>query len=159
MPVNVGAVRVPQNGGRVMVTAYGTTAGGAFDSGVQFMDAMDYPRIHFQLLGTFTGMSAQFFGCSDPLLYQFYLANIGTWQGAQLGATAGIPQPVTVPPATSWYQLGAPSDQSGTTGPVNPLTAAQQYLETRQPWLAVRCVVTAAALSTGTCVAVGQATV
>lgn len=151
MPVNVGAVRVPQFGGRVM--AVNATAGSAIDSGVQFLDANGYPRFAFQLLGTFTGMSATFFGTFDPALYAFYLANIGTWQGQALGAGGGG---ILVPPATSWFQLPAPSEQGGAGTVSNPLTTAGTVLEIRVPVMAVRVVITAAA-ATGTCTAVGVA--
>ena len=154
MPVNVGAVRVPQFGGRVLISAPGSTGGGTYDSGLQFMDAMGYPRISFQLLGTFTGMTATFYGTMDPLVYQFYVANQGAWIGAQNAATLNG---VTLPGATSWYTLGAPADQSGGGYASNPLTLASTYMESKQPWLAIRCVIAAAANSTGQCTAVGMA--
>ena len=144
MPVNVGAVRVPQNGGRVLAVAAGASQ--SIDSGVQMMDAMGYPRFAFQLLGTFTNFSVQFFGTNDPALYAYYLAHIGTWQGS----TVAIP-------ATSWFPLTAPSEQSGTGAVQNPMTAAGQLLETRTPVMAVRCVITSTAGGTGTCTAIGVA--
>lgn len=157
MPVNVGAVRVPQSGGRVLLSAAGNAGGTTYDSGLQFMDAMGYPTFNFQLLGTFTGMSAQVFGTFDPLAYTYYSApefarvfgyNVPyvPWQGN-----------VNAVPALSWFPLIAPSDQSGAGYSMNPLTAAGQVLECRQKPLAVRVVVTAAANSTGQCQVIGMA--
>lgn len=144
MPVNVGAVRVPQNGGRVLAVAAGASQ--SVDSGVQMMDAMMYPVFAFQLLGTFTNMSVQFFGTFDPALYAYYLANIGTWQGAQSAI-----------PATSWFPLLATTSSSA--GPIspNPLTTAGQLLETKGSFLAVRCVITSTSAGTGICTVIGMA--
>lgn len=144
MPVNIGAVRVPQNGGRVLVAATGLSQN--VDSGVQMMDAMGYSRFVFQLLGTFTGFTATFYGTNDPALYAYYLANIGTWQGS-----------TTAIPTTSWFTLPAPAEQTGTGTSVNPLTSAGQLLEVRTPIMAVRCVLTSSGTGTGTCTAIGTA--
>jgi hypothetical protein len=157
MPVNIGAVRVPQNGGRVLVSAAGNAGGFTLDSGLQMLDAMGYSTFEFQLLGTFTGMSVTVYGTYDPLAYTYsnqpefarifgYNTPYVPWQGL-----------VGVIPSTSWFPLIAPSDQSGAGYSSNPLTAAGQILECKQKPLAVRAVVTAAAFSTGQCSVIGSA--
>jgi hypothetical protein len=140
-----------------MLSAAGNAGGAAYDSGLQFMDAMGFPTFDFQLLGVFTGMSAQFYGTYDPLAFTFYSApefarvfGYNTpyvpWQGNTIAV-----------PVLSWFPLIAPSDQSGAGYSLNPLTAVGQVLECKQKPLAVRCVVTAAANSTGTCRVIGMA--
>jgi hypothetical protein len=121
------------------------------------MDAMGFPAFNFQLLGTFTGMSAQFYGTVDPLAFTYY-------SQPAFAAAFGYNTPYTpwqgltgVIPATSWFPLLAPSDQSGAGYSMNPLTASGQVLEVKQKPLAIRCVITAATGSTGTCTAIGMA--
>ena len=122
------------------------------------MDAMGYSRCEFSLLGTFTNMSAQFYGTNDPLAYHWYSAPSFASHFGWNVPYPGWQGNTTALPATSWFALGSPSDQSGGGGySTNPLTAAGQFLEVKQTWLAIRCVITAAANSTGTCQAVGTA--
>lgn len=140
MASGAGLNRVGQRGGVLLlanidstVVAYTTPQTGygvimSNDSGAQMLEAIGFTKWTFQLIG---GGNPQvtLFGTVDPAVYE-------TGRGS------------TVCPATSWFQLPAPSEQSGTGGVSNPLGVNGVILLTCSlPLVAVRAVLTTAASS------------
>jgi hypothetical protein len=121
------------------------------DSGVFGCAAMAFTKWAFQLLGNTAGISVSLYGTLDYNAYLVYTANSGVegyTTGSQYLAGTVIRAPVSVP-ASSWFLLPGPSEQSGTGSIANPLTGAVPVFTCSLPLVAVRAVVTASAGPSG----------
>lgn len=122
------------------LAGYGTI--GLNDSGMALNEAMNFTKWSASLLGGGTGMTVTLYGTTDPRAD-------AAWRQAM---NPGLyPSPVTVP-ASSWFVLPGPSEQSGTGSIANPMvntansTAFFQY---SGALMAIRAVLTASASASG----------
>ena len=122
------------------LTGYGTK--GINDSGMALNDAMDFSKWTFSGVGGGTGYTVSLYGTNDPVAYAAWKQSINP--GAYPGG------PVTLP-ASSWFLLPGPSEQSGTGAIANPLVAGSSNLfQYSGVLLAVRAVLTAVGTISGT---------
>lgn len=120
------------------LSGYGTiNALGGNDSGGFGCAAMGFTKWVFQLLGNTANISVTIYGTEDPAAYSAFTTNSG-----QDGWSSPCP-------ASSWFALPGPSEQSGTGAIANPLTSTTPLLVVSLPLVAVRAVVTAASAPTG----------
>lgn len=117
-------------------------ASGSVDSGPIAVEAIGFSKWAFQLCQEgatpLVGYSAQIYGTIHPAAYR-------AWQAKIQGLAT-----VTVP-ASAWFPLPAPSEQSGTGTSTNPITATGVVLPYNlSPLVAVRCVLTTNASGAGT---------
>lgn len=125
------------------LTSYGTL--GVNDSGMVLNEAMNFSRWTFSLLGGGTGYSVSCYGTIDPVAYGIWRQSFNPGQ-----AIPGVPGSAKNSlPATSWFLLPGPSEQTGTGGIANPLTGTSPLLTVSLPLLAVRVVLTGSATPVG----------
>lgn len=122
-------------------------ASGSVDSGPIGVEAIGFSKWGFQLIQygstALTGYSATIYGTLDPIAYR-------AWQAAIQGLAA-----VTVP-ATSWFILPSPAEQTGAGVSTNPITQTGVVLPYNlSPLVAVRCVLTTDGTGAGTANVVG----
>jgi hypothetical protein len=153
--------------------AYGSNSGAPFsqvqngifnaatigtDSGVQMLSAVGFTKWTFCLVGpgVIAAGTAAFniaiYGTTDPTLLGQSYATAATLIGTQ-GHDPNFQASLTIIPATSWFLLPAPSEQSGTGLVSNPLTTAAagpSILSVSMPLVAVRAVLVGPAPTTGT---------
>lgn len=108
---------------------YGTV--GTNDSG-GYVGAIGMTKWIFQKIGAGTGYTVTLLGTINPAAYQAY-TNGG----------AGDPIGTSAIPASDWFVLPGPSEQSGTGIIANPLTDTTPILTVSMPLVAVRAVLTA----------------
>ena len=128
------------------LTSYGTiwTA----DTGICMADANCYTKWTFQPIiltaGTLTAFGITVYGTiSSNAWNQFQLNQIQNNNANFLMAPTFIP-------ATNWFVIPGPSEQSGTGLIANPLSLIGQSLSYSGPLTAVRCVLTTAVAGTAT---------
>lgn len=124
-------------------SAYGTT--GVNDTGPipVLGEARDFTKWTFSLIGAGTGYSLSVYGTVDPVAY-------ATWKNAlnpnlYLNVTN---KPST--PASSWFLLPAPAEQTGTGSVANPMTDTNPLLQFSGALVGVRIVLTASVSASGT---------
>lgn len=123
-------------------TAYGTT--GVNDTGPipVLAEARDFTKWTFSLLGSGSGYSFTIYGTLDPLAY-------AAWKN-EMNPNLYINSAVKPsPPASSWFILPAPSEQSGTGSVANPLTDTAPLLQYSGTLVGVRVVLTGSATPAG----------
>jgi hypothetical protein len=107
-------------------------------------EAIGFTKFTFQAIGGVTGYTITFYGTIDPA-----------------ARPNGIPlaKGSTAVPASSWFVLPGPSEQSGTGGINNPIntTTGNNLLTCSLPLVAVRAVITAVSTPTGSGAVIGFA--
>jgi len=135
MASGAGLNRVGFHGGKPVLTCSGD---GTYDSGIVMSEAMAFSKWVFQIIPTQSaapsGWSVTCYGTIDPKaneLWEQYFE--GGW---------GTTSPLTLLPATSWFQIVSQSTETSGDTAVwsNPLTASGQHLYTPVPFVAVRVV-------------------
>ena len=128
-PTNIAVVSSP-------MTAYGTI--GVNDSGQLLTEARDFTKWTISKIGAGTGYSFSVYGTNDPLAYAVF-------RYTQLGQAAFPGNPGYVPslPASSWFLLPAPSEQSGTGSVANPISDSSPLLQYSGTITGIRVVLTA----------------
>jgi hypothetical protein len=121
--------------------AYGTI--GVNDSGQVLTEAMNFTKWTFTLLGGGTGYSVTIYGTNDPVAYAAWKASFNP--ALYANRVGGAP----VLPASSWFPLYAPADQTGSGAPANPMTASNPSMQFSGTLIAVRAVLTASASAAG----------
>jgi hypothetical protein len=145
------AVATPLTGYGTVSNQNGVALAGGNDSGVWGCAAMGFTKWVFQLLGNLTGISVTLYGTIDPNAYLVYTANSGV-DGFTTGSLylGGAPQRSAVAvPASSWFVLPGPSEQTGTGSIANPLTSTTPLFVASMPLVAVRAVVTTSTAAAG----------
>lgn len=122
------------------LASYGTI--GVNDSGGVLHSAAGFTKWDFQLIGVGSnaaGYSVTLLGTTDPALLNFVYTK-GPTSGVSMDLCA-----VTAAPASSWFVLPAPSEQSGTGAVTNPLVSGSGggVLQVNMLLYAVRAIVTA----------------
>jgi hypothetical protein len=154
---------IDKNGVATPITATSTTV----DSGIQMVEALNMHKFAFQCIGTGANFTATFYGTLDPAAYQLYYYGTTTIPTAATTASGtmaqGLPNMTgrgsTSLPATSWFPLPAPSEESGTGASSNPMVATGSVLAyTFTGLVAVRCVVVTQSGFTGSLQVLGFAT-
>lgn len=135
---------------------YNATIGN--DSGVQMLAAKGYTKWIFQIVGpgAFAATTAAFtvsiYGTIDPNLARLAYQTGANYPGQQ-GQSPSLEASLTAIPASSWFLLPGPSEQTGTGSITNPLvtsaTGAALFIASL-PLVAVRAVLTGTAPTTGT---------
>lgn len=128
------------------------------DSGIQMLQAAGYTKWTFQLVGpgvtaaTTAAFSISIYGTIDPNILQQSYQTAGNYPSS-VGKDPSFTASLTAIPATSWFLLPGPSEQTGTGSITNPLTTAAAgptILTASMPLVAVRAVLTGTAPTTGT---------
>lgn len=139
--VNATILTVNANASAVVspLTAYGTL--GVNDSGQVLTEAMNFTKWTFSLIGGGTPATygITLYGTNDPAAYT-------AWKMALNPSYAMLyngGKTVTLP-ATSWFKLPGPAEQSGTGAISNPITPTSPLLTVSLPLIAVRAVLTTA---------------
>lgn len=115
---------------------------GINDSGMALNEAMNFTKWTFSMNQGTTGYTISLYGTNDPKAY-------AAWkQGFNPGQ---FPNGITLP-ASSWFLLPGPSEQTGTGAIVNPITSTSVLFQYSGTLLAVRAVLTAATTPTGVAV-------
>lgn len=117
------------------LAGYGTI--GVNDSGLQLCEAQGFTKWTFQLLGGGTGYSVSLYGTSDPVA-------IGQWR-----ASFNPQAPKYTLPASSWFLLPGPAEQTGTGTIANPMTGTNPQFQFSGALLGIRAVLTASATPSG----------
>ena len=104
------------------------------------VEGAGFSKVGFQVVAargstTFSGYSITFFGTNDHRAYD-------VWRSS-FDPMAFYGQPAPTLPASSWFQIPALTDQSGTGADTNPITAPGGVLATSRGLVAVRAVLTA----------------
>lgn len=119
------------------MTAYGTI--GVNDSGARLVEARNFTKWNFQLLGGGTGYSVTLYGSNDTTAYFAWCFSFNSQS----------PYGNIVCPASSWFPLYAPSDQSSPFAPANPMTATNPSMQYNGGLIAIRAVLTGSATPSG----------
>jgi hypothetical protein len=126
--VNTAVVAAP-------LTAYGTL--NVNDSGLVLCEAQGFTKWTFQLLGGGTGYSITLYGTSDPVA-------LGQWR-----SSFNPLAPKYALPASSWFILPGPAEQTGTGTIANPITATAPSFQFSGSLLGVRAALTTSATPSG----------
>jgi hypothetical protein len=117
------------------LTTYGNIGGN--DSGMIFNDAMAFTKFAYMLTPS-DYYTVTLYGTLDKRAYDLWRYNLNPnpylpqWQGV-----------APTLPASSWFILPGPSEQTGTGAQTNPMVQASPSLTTSMPVLAIRAVLTA----------------
>jgi hypothetical protein len=140
-----GQNRVGSRGGVSLLSLVPGSAGAALDSGIQMCEAIGFKTWQFQFLGAgsqASGYSVTVYGTFDRTAYEIYFPSYDGPNGSYY-AQAGTGRGSTLLPATSWFQLPGPSEQSGTGLSLNPVVSGtSQVLVASLGLVAVRAVAT-----------------
>lgn len=161
MPSGAGLNRIDALGGRPILSAYptvvpvaapfagyGVNSGGPLfvgnDSGIQLVAGTGFSKYTFSIIGpnaATPGYTIAIYGTIDPALLRFIESPPGQANGLLDGDVSGIV------PATSWFLLSGPADQSGTGAIANPMvtggatSTTTVVFEHAFPLVAIRAVV------------------
>jgi hypothetical protein len=135
---------------------YGVNSGGppyaGNDSGIQLVSAVGFSKYIFSIIGpnaATPGYTISVYGTIDPALLTYLETNHNAKNGMLDGDVSGIV------PATSWFLLSGPADQTGTGAIANPMvtgggsSTTTVVHEHNFPLVAIRAVVTATNAPTG----------
>lgn len=119
------------------LSSYGTI--GVNDSGMVLNEALGFTKWTFTLLGGGTGYSVSVYGTNDPTAHIVWSQKMNPGQ---------YTTPASLP-ASSWFLLPGPSEQTGTGTIANPMTGTAPVFQFSGSLLAVRAVLTASATPAG----------
>jgi len=122
------------------LAGYGTT--GLNDSGPYAMnEAMGFTKWTFSLIGAVagSGYTVTLYGTNDPKAYKAWMSSFNPQS----------PHGNVTLPASSWFVLPGPSEQSGTGTIANPMTPATPLFQFSGTLLAVRAVLTSVTAAAG----------
>ena len=103
------------------------------DSGARMQEARNYTKWQFQLLGGGSNYQVTLFGTVDNAAY-------AAWMYTMKGLNSPLGSATL--PASSWFPLYAPADQTGSYSPANPMTSTNPSMQFNGGLLAVRAVLT-----------------
>ncbi len=120
------------------LTAYGAI--GVNDSGMALNEAANFTKWTVSATGGGTGYSVTMYGTNDPKAYAAWRQgmNPGQYPGGALTL-----------PASSWFILPGPAEETGTGQIANPLTATNPQFQFSGVLLAIRAVLTTATTPSG----------
>lgn len=119
------------------------STGGTFNSGIVMASAAGFEHAAFQIISptlvAISGFSVTVFGTLDPNVLLNAAGLTATQAGFAAGGIGSMPNnayPAPGATGAAWAAVPSPSEQSGTGTVNNPLTALNQILETKIPFLA-----------------------
>jgi hypothetical protein len=96
------------------------------------VEARNFTKWNFQLLGGGTGYQVTVFGTNDTQAYFAWMYSFNPQSPFGSAST----------PASSWFPLYAPADQSSAYAPANPLTNANPSMQYNGGLIGIRAVCT-----------------
>lgn len=146
MASSAGLNRLGARGGEVLLSLQPGSPSGDLDSGIQAPEGIGFSKWVFQMIGagsSAAGYNVTLYGTIDPAAYDLVWGRPFGGTGSRLPQIAAQGKGSLNLPATSWFQLPGPSEQSGTGNMSNPLiSGASNVLFTTLPLVAVRGVAT-----------------
>jgi hypothetical protein len=139
---SAGLNRVGARGGEVLLSLQPGSPAGDLDSGIQAPEGIGFSKWAFQMIGagaTAAGYTVTLYGTLDPAAYDDAFGRPYGGTGSRLLQVTAQGRGYTGLPATSWFPLPAPSEQSGTGVITNPMiSGSASIMFCTMPLVAVR---------------------